>query len=371
VVLAPFALPGELVQAEPVDARHHVKRARITNVLEPSPERIDPLCPHFTRCGGCSYQHSSYAYELAQKVEVLREVMERVGKFEAPAEIAVVSGPDWEYRNRIQVHFEGDRMGFHAGGSHEIVDLDRCPISSPKLNEAIAVLRGHLKERRWPYFLRSLELFTNEEQVQVNVLDAGDKRLARSFFDWIGLDLPGATEPSLEYGEFRVSHRSFFQTNRFLIEQLTETALAGAEGSTAWDLYSGVGLFSLALARRGFEVTAVEASMSAVSDLGYNMERAGLNMAVYKAAAELWMDEQTEAPDFVLADPPRSGLGKNGARALARLKAKHLNIVSCDPSTLARDLATLRSVGYEIEGMTLIDLFPHTSHIETVTRLSI
>ena len=371
MVLVPFTLPGELVQIEPVDARHHVKRGQITSVVEPSPERIDPACPYFTACGGCSYQHSSYEYEVAQKIEVLREVMERVGKFDAPAEIPTIIGPDWGYRNRIQLHFEAGKIGFHAAGSHDIVDIEKCPISSPKLNEAIALFRGHLKERRWPYFLRSLELFTNEDQVQVNVLDAGDKRLARSFFEWIGLDLPGATDPALEYGEFRVSHRSFFQTNRFLIEQLTEAAIEGAEGGTAWDLYSGVGLFSLALARREFEVTAVEASMSAVSDLGFNMERAGLNIAAYKAPAELWMEEQTDAPDFVLADPPRSGLGKNGARALARLKPKQLNIVSCDPSTLARDLATLRSVGYEIEGMTMIDLFPHTSHIETVTKLRI
>lgn len=367
----PFALPGELVQVEPVDARHHVKRARITNVLEPSPERIAPDCPYFQHCGGCSYQHASYAFEVSQKVEVLREVMERVGKFEAPSAIPVITGPDWGYRNRIQVHFEDDRMGFHEVNSHAIVDVARCPISSPKLNEALEHLRGHLKERRWPWFLKTLELFTNEEQVQVNVLDAGDKRLARSFFDWIGLDLPGATEPSLTYGEFRVSHRSFFQTNRFLTGQLVEAALGGAEGATAWDLYSGVGLFSLALARRGFDVTAVEASMSAVADLGHNLERAGVNAAVYKASAELWMEEQTEAPDFVLADPPRAGLGKNGARALARLKPKQLTIVSCDPSTLARDLATLRSVGYEIENMTLVDMFPHTSHIETVTRLRI
>ena len=356
---------------EPVDARHHVKRGQVTNVLEPSPERIDPACPYFFRCGGCSYQHSSYEFEVAQKVEVLREVMERVGKFDAPAEIPTITGEDWNYRNRIQLHFDSGKIGFHAMNSHEVIDIERCPISSPKLNEAIAVLRGHLKERRWPYFLRSLELFTNEEQVQVNVLDAGDKRLARSFFEWIGLDLPGATDPALDYGEFRVSHRSFFQTNRFLIDRLVETALEGAEGTTAWDLYSGVGLFSLALARRGFDVTAVEASMSAVSDLGFNMERAGVNLAAFKAPAELWMEEQAEAPDFVLADPPRSGLGKNGARALARLKPRQLSIVSCDPSTLARDLATLRSVGYEIDNMTLIDLFPHTSHIETVTKLRI
>jgi 23S rRNA (uracil1939-C5)-methyltransferase len=370
-VLVPFSLPGELVQVEPADARHHVKRGKIASVLEPSPERIDPACPYFIQCGGCSYQHSSYAYEVSQKVEVLREVMERVGKFEAPAELPVITGPDWGYRNRIQLHFDGDKMGFHEGNSHEVVDAEQCPISSPKLNEAMGVLRGHLKERRWPWFLKSLELFTNEELVQVNVLDAGDKRLAKSFFDWIGLDLPGATEPSLEYGEFRVSHRSFFQTNRFLIDQLVETALEGAEGTTAWDLYSGVGLFSLALARREFDVTAVEASMSAVSDLGHNMERAGFHIPTYKASAELWMEEQTEAPDFVLADPPRSGLGKNGARALARLKPRQLTIVSCDPSTLARDLATLRSVGYEIESMTMVDMFPHTSHIETVTKLRI
>ena len=131
-MLVPFALPGELVQVEPVDARHHVKRARITNVLEPSPERIAPDCPYFQHCGGCSYQHASYAFEVSQKVEVLREVMERVGKFEAPSTIPAITGPDWGYRNRIQVHFEDDRMGFHEVNSHAIADVARCPISDRK-----------------------------------------------------------------------------------------------------------------------------------------------------------------------------------------------------------------------------------------------
>jgi 23S rRNA (uracil1939-C5)-methyltransferase len=271
VVLTPFVLPGEQVVVSSVTQKKDLVRARATEVRQPSPHRTTAPCRHFETCGGCAYQHAQYAYEVEQKVEILREVLRRVGKFDAPADIATVTGPEWEYRNRVQLHFDGRRLGFHEAGSHEVVGVERCPISSPTLNQAITRLQALSKSRRWPEFLRTFELFTNEEQTLFNVTDSGPRRVSRSFFEWVNGEVPGALESALHYDGFRVSHRSFFQVNRFLIQSLVETALGDVRGETCLDLYAGVGLFTRALVDRFAKVTAVEAVQSAVADLVVNV----------------------------------------------------------------------------------------------------
>jgi 23S rRNA (uracil1939-C5)-methyltransferase len=367
--MAPFVLPGELVRVEPEQGKPSLVRGRVLDVVESSQHRVVPRCPYFTRCGGCQYQHADYAFQVSQKQEILRETLRRVGKLEWQGEIGLVAGPEWAYRNRIQLHFDGGRMGYHAAGSHEVVDVAECPVSSPKLNEAIASLRGMLGDRRWPWFLRSLELFTNERDVQVNALDTGGKGIARGFFDWCAERIGGAGAAALEYAAdgavFRVSYKSFFQTNRFLIGPLVESAVGGESGARAWDLYAGVGLFSRRMGARFEQVTAVESSASAVSDLRHNVPGA----LVEHSPADLFLEKQSEAPEFVLADPPRAGLGKTVVKQLARLRPQRLTVVSCDPATLARDLAELLAQGFRIERMSVVDLFPHTSHIETAVCL--
>jgi 23S rRNA (uracil1939-C5)-methyltransferase len=154
--------------------------------------------------------------------------------------------------------------------------------------------------------------------------------------------------------------------NRFLVGGLMATALANAEGDSALDLYAGVGLFSIPLAQRFKEVTAVESGSSAAADLQHNAERAGVAVRVMRANTDEYLKELESAPDFVLADPPREGLGKAAVTELVRLRPKRLHIVACDPATMARDLASLLRGGYRIEAMTLIDLFPQTYHLETV-----
>ncbi len=198
----------------------------------------------------------------------------------------------------------------------------------------------------------------DEERVQINVIDT-KRPVARRFFEWCGERIPGMVGGALDYGgRFRVSSNSFFQVNRFLAEQLVEAALAGAEGEAALDLYAGVGLFSLALGRRFRRVNAVESGGGAVRDLRFNAERAGLaGVKAEQTTAEAALEKLQRAPDFVLADPPRSGLGKTMVERLAALKPRRLTIVACDPATLARDLAALTASGYRVASMTLVDLF--------------
>jgi 23S rRNA (uracil1939-C5)-methyltransferase len=374
VWLAPFALPGELVKLEPANAKPTLVRARVAGVVEAAPERVDPKCRHFARCGGCHYQHAADSSQAAMKVAILRDVLERVGKLRPPDRIGVVEGPAWGYRNRVQVHFDGPRMGFHEAGSNRVVEVDQCPVASPRLNQAMSALASMARERAWPDFVRSIELFTDEERVQLNLLDSGVRHPNRGFFERCARHLPGAMEPTLDYAAaghtFRVSHKSFFQVNRFLVDALVEEATAGLAGDAALDLYAGVGLFSLALARSFARVTAVEAVSSAVADLQFNAHRAGLAIEAVKAPVEQHLIGLDSIPPVVVCDPPRAGLDKAVVRELARLRPAHLVLVSCDPPTLARDLRGLLDSGYGIERATLIDLFPQTAHIETVVRLA-
>jgi 23S rRNA (uracil1939-C5)-methyltransferase len=362
VALVPFTLPGEKVRIE--DAGVH---AKLLEVIEPAPERVAAPCPIFGRCGGCHYQHAPYEFQLARKAEILREQLRRVGKIDYAGEIAIVSGPPFGYRNRVQLHIEGGRIGYLAAGSHELVAVEgECPISSPRINQAIAAVRARLKFPRFPRFVRSLELFANETDLQVNVLES-DRPVARPFFEWfessVTIDYP------TPFGSFRVSPRSFFQVNRFLIENLVETALGASQGDLALDLYAGVGLFAIPMARKFGSVAAVEGGASAARDLEFNAARAGAGVRVEHARVENYLSALDAAPDFVLADPPRAGLGKNVVAELLRLRPPRLTIVSCDPATLARDLATLPA--YTIERLIMVDLFPQTFHMEAVAQLKL
>ena len=371
VVLAPFVLPGERIRAQAEQDRPGLLRVRTLEVLEAAPERVAAPCRYFGRCGGCHYQHAPYELELAAKRAILAEELRRLGKLEPPDEIAVVAGEPWGYRNRAQLHVEGTRMGYREARSHRLCAIDECPVASPKVNEAMGALAGMLRDGRWPRFVRSLEVFTDERQVQLNVL-AADRPVARRFFDWCAKEIPGLVDGALDYqGRFRVSGNAFFQVNRFLLDPLVEAAMEGAEGESALDLYAGVGLFSLALAARFRELTAVESGTGAVRDLEFNAARAGVAVRAEQTTAEAFLERLERAPDFVLLDPPRAGLGKTVVRRLGELQPRQVTIVSCDPATLARDLAALTAAGYRIAKMMLVDLFPRTFHLETVVRLVI
>jgi 23S rRNA (uracil1939-C5)-methyltransferase len=349
-------LPGELVQADVVRAKNDLLRGKLRAVLEPAPQRVDARCPYYLRCGGCHYQHASYEFEAEQKRTILREVLRRVGRIDYSDEIGLVTADPWQYRNRTQLHIRNGEIGYFAAGSHTLVPIRECPISSPKLNEAIASLARDLPQYRW--FDGSIELFTNEIDVQVNLLDRVPASV-RPLFEAIG------TGDAIEYAGFRVSRNSFFQVNRFLLDQLVAAALGDAQGSQAVDLYAGAGLFAKAMSTRFEKVVAVESGGSAVRDLEFNVPA----VKALRMNAEDYLASLAEPPDVIVADPPRTGLGKTAIRELIRLQAAAITLVSCDPATLARDLAPLLQNGYRIARITVVDLFPRTFHLETVASL--
>jgi len=370
VVFAPFVLPGERIRAKAEQEKPGLVRARMLEVLDAAPERVSAPCPVFGVCGGCHYQHAPYEFQLEAKRRILVEELRRLGKIEAPVSIGTVAADPFRYRNRVQLHVAETSVGYREARSHKLVSISGCPVASPKIEEAIATLHRMTRDTRWPRFIRALEVFTDEWHVQINVLET-ERPVARRFFEWCAAEIEGVVVGALDYrGEFRVSSNSFFQVNRYLVDRLVETAVADAEGETATDLYAGVGLMSLPLGRRFREVTAIESGAGAVRDLWFNAERAGLsNVSGLQQTAEEHLAQLERAPDFVVADPPRAGLGKAVVKRLSELKPRRLVIVACDPATLARDLGGLMAAGYRVERMTLVDLFPQTYHLETVVDL--
>lgn len=376
-VMLPWVAPGEQVQFRITKDHKQWAEAELLSVDEISPERVEPFCPVYGRCGGCQYQHMNDQFQRLQKVSILLETLERVGSIRPELPVEILSGEPRGYRNRVQIHIDGTRIGFHSHSSRRLVPIDDCPIASPALNAAIQALRQMAREQRFPRFVESIELFSNERETLLNILETrgGQRRVAKWFIDWCSERIPGSGLSALMYNasgfSFQVSHRSFFQTNRFLIDSLVDRVLRHAEGTKALDLYSGVGLFAVPLSKKGLTTTAVESSTFAVRDLETNAANHSARVDAVRANADAYLAAAQSAPDFVVADPPRAGLGKSVVQDLLRLRPQSLAIVSCDPATLARDLKGLLAGGYRLKDLTLVDLFPNTAHIETVCDLSL
>jgi 23S rRNA (uracil1939-C5)-methyltransferase len=373
VLLVPFALPGEDLEVTTAASKGKILRGFNARIVSPSPHRIQPACEYFGRCGGCHYQHAEYDYQIEQKIAIMRETLTRLGRITLNQDILALTAEPWQYRNRIQLHFEHGKLGYLETASHKLCPVTHCPISSPKLNSIIATLNEAVTRPEWPSFLRGLEIFTNEADVQLNVTDSS-RPLAARFFSWCAEMIPGFQPSSINYESLgqtlRISRGTFFQVNRFLVDRLAQEVTTPYEGGTAVDLYAGAGLFSLPLAGRFQSVAAVERNATAHRDLEYNAAPYGRVVTAIRASAEEFLEQLNETPDLIIADPPRAGLTRAIAARLLAIQPPKIVAVSCDPATLARDLETLTR-SYEIRRVALVDLFPQTFHFETVIHLEL
>lgn len=395
-VFVPGTLPDELVEASIVEDKRSFANAELDAILEPSPERVAPGCEYVPGCGGCQYQHANPAFQLQMKVGILKETLARA-HIAVAGEIGAVAGPPWGYRNRIRLHVMKRTeiaLGYRQRGSHSLLPVSHCPIAAPLLEQAITAVARVGGETALDSLCDEVEFFTNGEQDQLLIsLWPGAahppgvrERALEKFAEKLSEHLPALRgvglfsdngmvywgQRSLTYAvsgnAYQVSLGSFFQVNRFLLPGLFDLVLNDRSGQKrsgrlAWDLYSGAGLFARAL---NFEnVTAVESAGFSADDLKHNHP----GRVVRSSTFDFLRSQPQGKPELIVVDPPRAGLGKEICAILGKIAAPEIVYVSCDPATLARDLQSLLHYGYSVPAMHLVDLFPQTFHLETVTFL--
>ncbi|MFN2502502.1 MAG: class I SAM-dependent RNA methyltransferase, partial [Pyrinomonadaceae bacterium] len=343
-VFVPLAAPGDLLRVRITNIRKRTAFAEIVEVIEAGPHRIQPPCPYFGVCGGCDFQQLDYKAQLAAKTGIIRDCLHRIGKIDLDDDIPMIGSPkDFSYRSRARWHLDRDTktLGYYRRDSHEVVDIQVCPIATPELQATLEKVRETVDWNR---------VWTERAELEGAV---GDHEQSSLF----SRDMPEATA-DLTFaagGEiYSYSAETFFQANQFLIDDLIETAIGNTGGGMAFDLYSGVGLFTLPLARRFERVLAVEGSQASVAYAKRNVENAGLaNVKVIaKGVEKFLLENRTGDVDLVLIDPPRSGTEKRTIPAIVELKPNAISYVACEPAMLARDLRVLLDGGYQMDSIT-------------------
>jgi 23S rRNA (uracil1939-C5)-methyltransferase len=388
-ILVALAAPGDRVRIRVDRVKGNVSFASIEEIITPSAQRVEPPCPYFGRCGGCDFQQMNYQAQLDAKAEMIRDCLRRLARIENIPDFQVTAGPDpWHYRVRAQWQYDSvrQRLGYFESGSRNVCDAAECAVLAPPLQITLESLRALMTAGSLPD-ARDFRAAVGNEGVSISPPVRGIDMTGGDGPDsaFTGQVVRNITRTAL--GEsYRFNAESFFQANDGLLPDLIEAALGDAGGMTALELYSGVGLFTLPLARRFSRVIGVESDQAAAKFARENLAGAGLtNAEVSMRDVGVWLDDvkrhdlsrlsvesanalQGEI-DFVLLDPPRVGAESRVIAGVLGLKPHRISYVSCDPATLARDLKKLIAGGYQFASISAFDMFPQTHHVETVVHL--
>ena len=384
-----LAAPGDVVRVVIDRIQGKVGFASIIEILKPSPLRIEPPCPYFGRCGGCDFQQLTYEAQLNAKVEIIRDCLHRIAKIDTPLNILIYPSPNqWHYRARAMWQVDSANsndklLGYFERGSNRVCDVEYCAVLVPELQATLERVRNEVRGETGVERLRDIEVVAGDEGVSVAPPLAGFKT------DIVSRLIGNET--------YHFSAEAFFQINHGLLAPLIAEALrdvnreeesaignaagepkndvkGGTKGKSAIDLYCGVGLFTLPLARRFERVIGVEGSARATEFARRNLEFAKLNNAeVVTSRVSDWMKQHARSfgpVDFLLLDPPRAGAENAVVAGILALRPARIAYVSCDPATLARDLKKLIAGGYALDSVVAFDMFPQTHHVETVVHLS-
>jgi 23S rRNA (uracil1939-C5)-methyltransferase len=369
-----LAAPGDRVRVEIERTQGVVGFARIVEMLEPSPVRVPPPYPHLADCGGGDFQHLAYEAQLAAKVEIVRDCLRRIARIEAPADVPMIASPQrWHYRSRAEWHHDPERgtLGYLAQGSHRVCDVVEDPIVVPALADALRALRQRLEAGRLPEEAREFRAAAGDEAV--------------SFAPPLDSAEPLEIVSTVAGERYASDADCFFQVNPGVLPALIEEALRFASpvagdgvdsqgvGRPAIDLYCGVGLFTVPLARRFGRVVGVESHPRSAAFAARNATDAGLErVRIETMPVDRWLGQRWRSygrTPFLLLDPPRTGVDAATLQGILRLRPARIAYVSCDPATLARDLRALLAAGHQLERVAAFDMFPQTHHVEVVAHL--
>ena len=444
-VMVGLAAVGDRLRVRIDRVKGNVAFASIEEILEPSPSRVEPPCPYFGRCGGCDFQQMNYRAQLDAKVEIVKDCLHRIAGITNLPEFGIVAAPNaWHYRARAQWQFDAAQkgLGYFESRSRRVCDVAECAVLLPELQWILEDLRGKMALNELGDDVQYFRAIAGDESALVAAgysrafknrgrmpsemagshgaafppPQAGAAELqlpdemAKQTKAWSGGDETDAVTRTIAGESYRVGVESFFQTNVQLLPEMIDGAMGAVGGDTAVELYSGVGLFTLPLARRFRQVIAVEDDEAATQFARQNLAAAGLtNALVLNEDVGHWLEDlecggkakrrrrsgsnpqqdprssnrhhdndpiqsAVEAgalqTDLLILDPPRTGAESRVIRGLLKLKPKRIVYVSCDPATLARDLRKIIAGGYLLDSLLAFDMFPQTHHVETVVHLS-
>ena len=401
VYFVKYTAPNEIVRAKVLREKRDFGEAKLLEVIIPSSQRTEPLCPHFGVCGGCQLQHLEYGEQLRQKVEIFKEQLERIGKIkEIPPVEAIPSPQPYGYRIRVRFHLDNGKLGFVEDdtvapeGERKIVDIDTCPVLHPRLNELIPPLKRLSAQLK---FLKEAQVTYSPTKDEALVKLIADREIEREKLEeikekfmppwvvgvgshrkvgkelirlnFVGRDYTFITAAGFTY---RVTAESFVQNNYLLWEEFIRLVTPEEKRGYCLDTFCGIGFFTIPISKRAFFVEGSDMNHFAIADAEYNARINGSpNTLFMRATPSVHMKKHLDKEiDTVVFDPPRSGLDKRDLAVLKELKPDRIVYVSCNPSTLARDLSRILSWGdYVYEKAYVIDLFPQTAHIESVNFL--
>ena len=380
-------LPGETVEAVIESEKKDYLTASVIQVIEPSPDRIDPVCKYFGKCGGCNYQHIPYPIQVSMKEEILQDCLKRLAKTEIELSDPVINDDPWNYRLRGKFKVSGDRIGFYMENTRKVVDIESCPLMVQDVNEYIQKSRSltvglgvreiHITAGAGPVVLLRLPAYT-----KINKRNCG--HFAMKFLDsgFSGFCIEAGNKIIFHYGttcaslnlnglKYTVSPKSFFQSNWKLNLSVVETikkVLQPLKGKKILDLYAGAGNFSLPFSEDA-RVIAVEENRDAIKDGTRNLKLNNIrNCKFIRSSAENF--QARDNIDIVILDPPRLGLTTKAMGNVLSLLPERIVYISCNPTTFSRDLKRLLPK-YEIESVRLVDFFPQTYHIEVLAFLKL
>jgi len=419
VVFVPYAVPGDYLEIEILSSQKKHSTGKILNIISPSDNRVTPLCPYFTLCGGCSLQTIKYSYQLYFKKELLKENLKKIGSINPEiVQDMIPSSQKWYYRNKVQHILSKTKKGvlktgFFQRHSHKVVNITECLIQHELSNKLIHEISHLLSHTDWSIynekfhsgllryiitktsfsrkeiiftlitteenlpgkakFIRSLENFSGLKGIVQNINPRrtntimGSENLLLWGRDYIIEDILGL--------KFKISPSSFFQTNVTQLEQMVNIIMDFVRPlkiNFILDAYCGIGTFALFLSRLAQEIWGIEENSEAIRMAEENTvlnKLYNLNFIRGKVEDLIYRAGEKRSFDLIILDPPRKGCERNILQAIKKLKIKHIIYISCNPSTLARDLAFIVELGYIIKKIKPVDMFPHTSHIETICHM--
>ena len=353
----PGVLPQEKVSVIPTTKRKNFCRGEVLAILEPSVHRVEPFCPYYDQCGGCDMQHIDLDEQVAIKKEIVLENLKRIGKIEVDEASRTFtygepfSGQSLAYRKRVrfQVDLKNQRVGFIAKKSHQVVDIHSCPILSQSLNEFLGAKRELLLKRA-----KELSLQRHLAIVSVPAIEGDGGKVS------INEETICVT---VNEKPLFVNATVFFQTHQEVLSHMIDVVKRWSIGDTIIDLYSGIGTFASCVEKEGREVFAIERDRKCVALAKKHLT----NTTFFTDDAELWIKKfPHQKVGTIIVDPPRAGLAVDVISSIRKIKPTHLIYISCDSATFSRDANLLIEKGYSLDTLEYLEMYPHTSHTETM-----